>query len=355
MSSEGRSMWEAEVRAAHDAAVACFQAARELKSCLQSGRPDVDCARAGSWLARAVQEAEARCPCLGDLDNELTAVRNHLPATRVHLAPNAHRRATRHAEGVLLDLGVATEAPQDFDPGALSGRQWRQARNYFARKGDLAGPPGLQEAMEQEIAELLLTKPRGRSSLDWGDEGAPWPAPDVVVVIVQPAPPVCREAAAPAAESRSGTGGAGHRDPPPEAGPTTGRPPRAEEGVSGDPGPAPCGASDRRWRDEDLDREQAKVRLLLRYMVGRPRAPLRDVCPHVWGEEPEKVSKDAVQSAVWKVNRFLVTNGDPRRLSKESDGEIAELSRNAERITRLPATLRAAQPRGMGKSFCAPT
>jgi hypothetical protein len=50
---------------------------------------------------------------------------------------------------------------------------------------------------------------------------------------------------------------------------------------------------------------------------------------------------------------FGVTNGF--RLSGVIRGVVDSLSRNAERFTRLPATLRAAQPRGMGKSFCAPT
>jgi hypothetical protein len=43
------------------------------------------------------------------------------------------------------------------------------------------------------------------------------------------------------------------------------------------------------------------------------------------------------------------------RAARVGTDAAALLSRNAERFTRLPATLRAAQPRGMGKSFCAPT
>jgi hypothetical protein len=59
------------------------------------------------------------------------------------------------------------------------------------------------------------------------------------------------------------------------------------------------------WEGDDWDALAPQVRRLLRYMHGKERADLADLCPIVWERDCADVSGSALHSAVHKANRFL--------------------------------------------------
>jgi hypothetical protein len=59
------------------------------------------------------------------------------------------------------------------------------------------------------------------------------------------------------------------------------------------------------WDGEDWDALAPLVRRLLRYMHGRERADLADLCPIVWERDYSAVSEPALYSAMNKANAFL--------------------------------------------------
>jgi hypothetical protein len=73
------------------------------------------------------------------------------------------------------------------------------------------------------------------------------------------------------------------------------------------------------WEGDDWDALEPQVRQLLRYMRGRDRADLRELCPTVWGKEylgDNGVTEAARETTTSKANRFLNKREWPRLLAK---------------------------------------
>lgn len=74
-----------------------------------------------------------------------------------------------------------------------------------------------------------------------------------------------------------------------------------------DHGEAPTGQHHAPWREEDLEHEQKKVRLLLKYMLRHNRVTLRQVLLAVW--DRENVTDDTLKACLRKANAFLERHG----------------------------------------------
>jgi hypothetical protein len=68
--------------------------------------------------------------------------------------------------------------------------------------------------------------------------------------------------------------------------------------------------------DDDWDALDTQVRRLLRYMNGRDKADLCDLCPKVWEKDYSYVSEAALNTTVSKANHFLRKRESSRLLSK---------------------------------------
>jgi hypothetical protein len=67
---------------------------------------------------------------------------------------------------------------------------------------------------------------------------------------------------------------------------------------------------------DDWDELEPLVKRLIKYMVGRERADLNDLCPEVWFKDFAQVSEPSRETATSKANKFLKKRAHHRSLDK---------------------------------------